>query len=60
MQQASAGTPTSLTIPEWVIRVENVRPSASYTSSVTEVVLPHKGGNRSSVANFWWSARVVV
>ena len=39
---ATTGTPTSLTIPEWIIRVEYVLKHVS-TSSVTEVVLADEG-----------------
>ncbi len=45
---ASTGTPTSLTVPEWIIGIEDMTPSLS-TSGFTEVVLTDEGRYSYSV-----------
>ena len=55
----STGTPTSLTIPKWIIRVQYELPSIS-TSSLTEVVLVNEGRYSSCEGNIWLSTRTTV
>ncbi len=46
---ASTGTPASLTIPEWIIRVEDIETKRLPASSFTEVILTDEGRYNSSV-----------
>ena len=48
---ASAGDPTSLTIPEWIVSIENTVIKLPTASSITEIILLHKGGNIVYIRN---------
>ena len=52
---ASTGTPTSLTIPEWIIWVECIALISISASSLTEVVLANEGRYNSCLGEVWSS-----